>query len=460
MISNNETGVLSTKTMAWPMALKGVLCIFGAWKSGYTTLEDGLFDPQVEAVWVFTEDDILPPYPASAQPYLNINGDWPMGHVAEEILARVRQKAAFRGAISFSEEEIPLANMLNDLLSGGRPCTWSSRRQIDKATLYSLLKEAQAPTVRFDLWRTWEELAEIAATGYQQGHYVLKPINASDSAGVYRSWPEESLQESFVHFQSCCAQASRLGHRLLLGGQAYMIMEYIDFDGGPVEITCDVFVRRGQVEVLVVHEKLKTAAFAPFFDQLMVAPPVSLSIATRLQEIREVTQRTIDAVGFRQGAVHLECRLTPQRCIPIDCALRPGGGYIPHAVYQLSGVDLRLAHVASHLAELPEPLGPVVGAGGTCIGALYTTHIPSLEVRTRLVSAMAGHSAIFALAVSEEFITNPQFTADATLSLGVGAQTPADALRLFNAFTALPGRESDPCAAGAGTSPVRGGTDE
>src|SRR5207247_1953807 len=111
----------------------------------------------------------------------------------------------------------------------------------------------------------------------------------------------------------------------------------------------------GDVILLVIQEKMKTAAFAPFFDQLMVAPPVSPSIFLRLPEIREVTHMVVSALGIQQSVLHLEFRLTQRSCIPIDCAMRPGGGFIPHAVYQLSGVDLRLAHVASHVTDLAAP---------------------------------------------------------------------------------------------------------
>jgi hypothetical protein len=436
-------------TMTWPMALKGVLCVFGSWRTDYTTLEDGLFDPEVEVVWVFTEDDIVPPYRGRRQPYINIDGSWPMEQVAAGILARFQRKAAFCGAVSFSEEEIPLANRLNAILSDGRPSSWATRRQIDKFDLYTVLKAAQVPTVRFDVWRTWDELAVLVAQGYRQGDYVLKPANASDSAGVYRSLPGESVQDSFANFQSSCAKATRLGHRLLRSGQMYLIMEYIEWNGAPIEITSDALVRNGRVDLLVVHEKMKTAAYAPFFDQLMVAPPVFQPLAARLPEIQEVTQQVVSALDFQQGAVHLECRLTQERCIPIDCALRPGGGYIPHAIYQLSGIDVRLAHVASHLAVLPEPRGGTGGPGGTCIGALYASLVPTFEIRTRLVSDLEGHPAIFAIAASEEFIAEPQFTADASLSLGVRASTATEALTLFNEITALAEGKSGLLAAAA-----------
>jgi ATP-grasp domain len=447
-------------TRAWPMQLQGVLCVFGSWKADYATLEDGIFDPEVQIVWVFTEDDLVPPYEGRAQAYLNIDGTWPMEQVVAAILARVQGQAAFRGAISFSEEEIFLANMLNTHLSNGQPPDRAIRRQVDKAAFYSRLQEAGVPMVHFDRWNTWDELAALVAQGYQQGGYVLKPVNASESAGVYRSWPTENVEESFARFQSSCAQAARLGHRLLRPGQVYLIMEYIECGGEPIELTAEVLVRSGEVILLVVQEKMKTAAFAPFFDQQMVSPPVSPSIVRRLPEIREVTHRVVRALDIQQSVLHLEFRLTQRSCIPIDCAMRPGGGFIPHAVYQLSGVDLRLAHVASHLADHPEARSAPDGAGGTCIGALYTTLIPSLEVRTRLVKALEGHSAIFALAASEEFIAEPQFTADATLSLGVRARTPESALLLFNAFTALPAGESASRAAGAaGTGAGRGGSD-
>jgi hypothetical protein len=303
--------------------------------------------------------------------------------------------------------------------------------------------------VRFDLWSTPDELADLVARGYQQGCYVLKPVNASESAGVYRSWPTESVEESFAHFQSTCAQAGRLGHRLLRPGQVYLIMDYIECEGEPLELTAEVLVRSGEVNLLVVQEKMITAAFAPFFDQLMVAPPVSPSIILRLPEIREVTHMVVSALGIQQSVLHLEFRLTQRSCIPIDCAMRPGGGFIPHAVYQLSGVDLRLAHVASHVTDLAASRHAPTETGGTCIGALYSTLIPSLELRMSLISVLEGHPAIFALACGQAPIADPQFTADATLSLGVRASTPAEALLLFNGFTTLAEEEKDHHAAAA-----------
>lgn len=431
------------------MQLHGVLCVFGSWKADYTMLEDAIFDPGVQTVWVFTEEDLVPPYEGRAQAYLNIDGTWPMEKVIAAILAHIQGQAPFCGAASFSEEEILLANMLNTHLSNGRPPDRAIRQQVDKAAFYTRLREAGVSMVRFDLWRTWDELANLVAQEYQQGKYVLKPVNASESAGVYRSRAEESVEETFARFQSTCAQAVRLGHRLLRPDQVYLIMEYIECDGKPVELTAEVLVRAGEVILLVVQEKMKTAAFAPFYDQLMVAPPVSPSIVLRLPEIREVTHRVVSALNIQHSVLHLEFRLTLQNCIPIDCAMRPGGGFIPHAVYQLSGVDLRLAHVASHFAGLPDPSKVLDEASGTCIGALYSTLIPSLDLRRRLIFAFEEHPAVFALAGGEAPMAEPQFTADATLSLGVHGKTPNEALRLFNEFTTLAEKENGHPAAAA-----------
>jgi hypothetical protein len=341
--------------------------------------------------------------------------------------------------VSFSEEEVFLATMLNTHLSGGQPPALTVRRQIDKASFYTLLKEAGAPMVCFDVWQTADELEAIVAQGpYRQGWYVLKPTGASDSAGVYRSRPTESLRESLAQFRASCEEAGRLGHQLLRSDQSFLIMEYIEWGGEPVEITSEVLVRDGEIALLVVHEKMKTASFAPFFDQLMVAPPVSPSIITRLPEIREVTRMVVSALEIQQGVLHVEFRLTQQSCIPIDCAMRPGGGFIPHAVYQLSGIDLRLAHVASHLFPLSDHEGrSAPGAGGTCIGALYATLFPSQLASAHLISLLSAEQAVFALSANEELIRNPLFTADAAVSLGVQASTSAEALGLYDRYTAL-----------------------
>jgi hypothetical protein len=424
-------------TRQWSMQFNGVLCVFGYWKARYATLEEGLLDPQVQVVWVFTESDVVPPY--EGQAYICIDGTWPMEEVAKAIWARVERPARFCGAASFSEEEVLLANMLNDHLSGGQPAALAVRRRIDKASFYTLLKEAGVPMVRFDMWRTVDELAAIVGSGaYRQGWYVLKPTGASESAGVYRSRPTESLRESVAQFQAYCEAAGRLGHQLLRSDQSFLVMEYIECDGEPVEVTSEVLVRNGEIDLLVVHEKRKTAAFAPFFDQIMVAPPVSPSIMVRLAEIREVTRIIVSALSIQQSVLHIEFRLTRESCIPIDCAIRPGGGFIPHAVYMLSGVDLRLAHVASHLIPLAwsESIG-APGVGGTCIGALYAPHFPSPQAAGAFLPFLSGQPAVFALSANEEQIGSPMFTADAAVSLGVQASTSSEALALYDRYAAL-----------------------
>lgn len=443
---------LNNITRQWSMQFRGVLCIFGRWKAHYATLEEGLFDQEVNVVWVFTESDLVPPY--EGQPYICIDGTWPMEEVTKAILARVDRDASFCGAVSFSEEEVLLANMLNTHLSGGQPSALAVRRQIDKVTFYTVLKGAGVPMVSFDVWRTADDLEAILTRGpYRQGWYVLKPTGASDSAGVYRSRPTESLRESLAQFQAYCEEAGRLGHQLLRRDLLFLIMEYIEWEGEPVEITSEVLVRDGEIALLVVHEKRKTAAFAPFFDQIMVAPPVSPFIVSRLPEIREVTHMVVSALSIRQGVLHVEFRMTAQSVIPIDCALRPGGGFIPHAVFQLLGVDLRLAHVASHLFPLASPeIGSAPGVGGTCIGALYANHFPSPQASARFLSFLSGEPSVFALSANEELIWNPMFTADAVVSLGVQASTSTEALRLYDRSTALAagGRERGDAAGSSG----------
>lgn len=421
------------------MQLKGVLCVFGDWKAHYATLEEGLFDREVQVVWVFTESDLVPPY--AGQAYICIDGTWPMEAVGNAILSRVGCDASFCGAVSFSEEEVLLANMLNAHLSAGKPPALSVRRQLDKAAFYTRLRQAGAPMVRFDTWQSVADLEAIMAEGtYRQGRYVLKPIGASDSAGVYRSRPDESLHDSIAQFQVYCREAGRLGHQLLRSDQSYLVMEYIECAGEAVEVTSEVLVRNGEIVLLVVHEKMKTAAFAPFFDQLMVAPPVTPLIVSRVPQIREVTNRVVSALEIAQGVLHVEFRLSQQDCIPIDCAMRPGGGFIPHAVYQLSGTDLRLAHVAAHLIPLPDQEGRnAPGAGGTCIGALYANLFPSRQASARLISLLSAEQAVFAFSANEELVGNPLFTADAAVSLGVQASNSAEALRLYDRYTALGG---------------------
>jgi hypothetical protein len=211
-------------------------------------------------------------------------------------------------------------------------------------------------------------------------------------------------------------------------------MEYIDYHGTPVEVTADGLIVDGEVVLHVVHEKLHVTAFAPFFDKRMVAPPLSPDIYARQSQIAGTTRKLVSALQLTDGVFHLEYRLTEKHCIPIDFALRPGGGFIPHAIYALTGVDLILAHVESHFDRGRMRIYPQDITRGTCIGALYAAPEISGALFEQLANDLRQQPGVLGLYIKRTPTVDPRFTVDAGLSLGVVASTPTAAYSLFEHF--------------------------
>jgi len=309
--------------------------------------------------------------------------------------------------------------------------TCAIRTLIGKHMLYTALQAASLPMVPFHTWTTDAELEALVEQGiYRQGLYVLKPVESSDSAGVYRSLPEENVKDTLHNYRSYCQESCRIG-LTALQRQLSLVMEYIDYDGIPIELTADGIIENGRVVFQVIHEKAQVREFAPFFDGRMVAPPVSPCVRDRLPQITATAQKVVDVLKLFNCVFHFEYRLTDTHCIPIDCALRPGGGFIPHAIYVLSGIDLILAHIETHLVAHRTRTYPAQLAGGTCIGALYASPSIGAPQFAQLVEALERQESVLAVYHKQAPPVNPMFTVDAGLSLGIYAKTPEEACTCF-----------------------------
>ena len=425
----------TTVTRDWPMGYWGVWCIFGDWKYTYQTIPEALQDPDVEIIGIFTDEN-------SAQDNRKrglynsfaLEASWSVEEIASKVRSSLQDPhRPFLGSAGFSDIELNLAHQLSLILADPSLSHHLTSRRIDKAHFYQLLQKASLPTVRFDTWSEDDELlALIQSSRYQQGNYILKPTNALGSAGVYRSAYDENAQTSIRRYRDLFEDAHRLGLNLTpLHEQSSLIMEYIDYAGTPVEISAEGIVENGKVTLHVVHEKLGTVAFAPFVDRRMVAPPLSPLISHRLSEIEETTQGVVTALGFPYCVFHIEYRLTEEHCIPIDCSVRPGGGLIPHAVYQLTGVDICLAHLESYFLAPKARCREVFLSGGTCIGAVYASSALNGEELGDQVREIEQDNDVFAVRGNQSIVLNPICTTEAMLALGVCSTSPHAALARF-----------------------------
>ena len=440
-------------TRTWPMRLVGVWCFFGNWKGTYRSILEATRDPEIDVICVYTEGTgrVLDEYPTLPDEWghrasLRIDGTWPTAAVAAAVLEYRTPGRPFLAAVCFTEDEVSLANQLNRALGAETVPAFAIRPIIDKVAFYTILQQAGVPVAQFHVLTDSQDIEALVSSGvYRQGSYILKPAAGAYSAGVYRSRPDEDVRATLRNFHALRQQSGRLGHSEFQE-QPVIVMDYVEWQCRPIELAADGVVKHGEVVAHVVSEKLRVPHFAPFFDQRMVALPSSPDVRDRVREVGETTQRIMTALGFSNGVFHLEYRLSADACIPIDCGLRPGGGFIPHAVFQLTGVDLILAHVAAHFAPDSLPATATHLDGGTCIGALFGNSGLTPKRVSAMVRMLTSQKDVFGVHATDTHITSPVFTDDAVISFGVVAATPGDALSRFESLactttgTASPGK--------------------
>lgn len=340
----------------------------------------------------------------------------------------------FRCAVAVRDDGIELANMINREFLGNGSSSLAIRPNLyDKSIIYNRLKSASIAVANFDTAKSDSELEAILTSGkYSQGHYIIKPSMGTNAIGVYRSKPDETPTESLKNYKA----ANRWSSELISSGEASVVMEYVDWDGEPVEVSVDGIVVEGRLVFHAVHEKIKLSTEAPFRVTQMVFPPISARIVDRLSAISDTAQSSVSALDLANGVIHFEFRLTSDEIFPVDLAFRPGAGFTPHAVLRLTGVDLRLAHFASHLGLLDaNKYQPETISGGTCIGALYASTQSRISQTTlREIAQDLSDKNVFASNVRSSIIEDPLWIPDVAISIGVFGQTVEEAMDWFAGF--------------------------
>src|SRR5262249_18514362 len=130
---------------------------------------------------------------------------------------------------------------------------------------------------------------------------VVKPTDNAGSRGVSLASGESELIDSFRAAQKC----SRSG---------FVLVE--EFMPG-VEISCEAFVYQGQVFVLGLSDKIRTAP--PHLLDTTVLFPSEQPAAIQV-EAREVAKKAILAAGIDMATVHMELMVSDGRVRIVELA--------------------------------------------------------------------------------------------------------------------------------------------
>ena len=210
----------------------------------------------------------------------------------------------------------------------------AARAATDKFIMREQLAAAGIPGPRFAAATTLDEARTAAAeVGFP---LIIKPVDNAGSRGVCRVDGTELLDPAFA-----AALAFSRKRKVIL--EAFM-------EG--VESTIEALSWQGETEILAISDK----KHVPFPDCVAISLdyPPHFSTAV-LDEIGDVVQRSVAALGISCGPTHTEVMVTTEGVKMVELAARGGGFRVFSDVIPLvSGVDAVVETVKMALGEVPD----------------------------------------------------------------------------------------------------------
>ncbi len=189
----------------------------------------------------------------------------------------------------------------------------------DKHAMRQMLANKGVPTPPFKGVRSAPEAIEAAnAIGFP---VIMKPADSAASRGVLRVNRPEEVDAAFHH----AFQWTRNGIVLV---EAYVRGEEYSVDG---------LVYKGRYILGGITEKQRSVP-PNCFDLALSMPPRIPD--THVDTIVEAVDQALSALGFTNGATHIELILSPDGPRMVEMAGRPGGARIPTDLVPLGyGID-------------------------------------------------------------------------------------------------------------------------
>ena len=192
----------------------------------------------------------------------------------------------------------------------------------DKVAMRNRMKNACVPIPKFHVIDTYDKFRKVIPLMPQQ--FILKPSDSSASRGVILI--DKSQKNNFKDLYNYCIEYSKSGIAL--------VEEYME---GP-EVSVESYSINGIPHIISITDKIVTEH--PFFVELGHTEPSRLSTSIQ-DDIRNVAESAIKAIGIMNGPTHTEIKITPDGAKLVEIAARLGGDYITSRLVPLStGVDM------------------------------------------------------------------------------------------------------------------------
>lgn len=208
----------------------------------------------------------------------------------------------------------------------------------DKAFMRRRMQECGVPIPEFHVVGSYDEFVEIADKMPER--FVIKPADNAASRGVTlidKSTVKGKISNEYHKIWEFTHQYSRSGEVLVE-----------EFMTGP-EVSVESLTVDGETHIITITDKKVTEV--PYFVETGHTEPSRLS-AEQQNDIRDVAERAIKAIGLTNGPTHTEIKVTETGAKIVEIAARLGGDFITSRLVPLSsGVNMNECELSMALGE-------------------------------------------------------------------------------------------------------------
>lgn len=277
---------------------------------------------------------------------------------------------SFDGVCTFYEDAVAIMARIAEALGlPGNPVEACDRAR-NKRITREIMRDSGLPAPKFVRIDSEEQLD--AAAEHVGFPAILKPVFGAASLGVFKVCSPDELKHTYTktrgtmdaHLDAIWTQGSE------------MVVEEF-YDGQ--EFDCDILMSHGQVVYHALSDNWM--CWEPWYQETGTNLP-SLYPAERQEELVDLATRTLHALGFKEGAFHVELKYTSRGPRIIEVNARMGGMCVRDANLSVWGVDIVEEHVMTTLGipiRPPKSKKPLTAFLQTAVNAPYSGVVDSDE---------------------------------------------------------------------------------
>lgn len=234
------------------------------------------------------------------------------------------------GVITFWENAVPLAAMLAERFGWAGNSQQAALNARNKYLTRQTLENAKLSKYQ-PAWALIKSQADLEKAALRIGFpLVLKPAWGVRSQFVVKL---DNLDEAKKALHYIKTNMTPSFDPIYKYGTDILAEEYLD----GAEVDADLLVQNGEVKFHAFTDNFPTKE--PFFVETGDAMP-SRHEAKDLSEVLKMAKEVVAALGLKNGALHLEAKITPEAPKLIELNARMGGDYIYDWVKTIWAVDI------------------------------------------------------------------------------------------------------------------------